>query len=131
MIFNDETQIFPGSTVMEQLNFGISKHMDNLSVAQKELYINFQKEIVKTFIAYKGEDETKEVLEMMNQDLNDMFNFEMELVNVSYIFCFVFTLSLYWTNDASRSPRTSLSKMETVHLIAQNCSKVTSVTTDS
>lgn len=67
---------------MEQLNFGISKHLDNLTDSQVELYINFQREVIKAFIAYKGETERKDLKRTVDEQLQEMFRFEMDLINV-------------------------------------------------
>lgn len=74
---------------MEQLNFGISKHLDNLSDTQIDLYLTFQKEVIKTFLAYKGENETAELQKFIDDELTDMFQFEMDLVNVSSVQSFL------------------------------------------
>lgn len=68
---------------MEQLNFGISKHLDSLSEAQIDLYKNFQREVIKTFFMFKGEAETSEMKQFVDEQLNEMFHFEMDLVNAS------------------------------------------------
>ena len=73
---------------MEQLNFGISKQLDNLSNSQIEMYMNFQKEVIKIFILFKGDENTKERKEQelkIEQELKDMLRFELDLINVKLI----------------------------------------------
>lgn len=85
---------------MEQLHFGLptarhseggslepeSLEPDSLSDAHAELYKSFQREVIKTFLALqsKTQAEIEGKMAAADEQLAEMFAFEMELLNVSF-----------------------------------------------
>ncbi|KAJ6219977.1 hypothetical protein RDWZM_005789 [Blomia tropicalis] len=76
--------IFPGSPVMDQLNFVSPKSLDNLSDDQVNLYMNFQREIVKTFLISKNENDTNDEQRIeIERELLNMIKLEIDLANIT------------------------------------------------
>lgn len=81
---------------MEQLHFGLpqgaARHSDDLSLesdslsdAHAELYKSFQREVIKSFLALRSKSQAEIEIKMIlaDEQLAEMFAFEMELLNVS------------------------------------------------
>lgn len=68
---------------MDQLNFVSPKSLDNLSDDQVNLYMNFQREIVKTFLISKNENDTNDEQRIeIERELLNMIKLEIDLANV-------------------------------------------------
>ena len=71
-----------GNSVMEQYNFCAQKKCDNITTEQKDLYLNFQNGFVNAFQEIKKEIDFDHF--KTNKELEKMFQFEMDLVAVSF-----------------------------------------------
>lgn len=72
---------------MELYHFGISKQIDNQTESHIDAYLDFQKLILKYFCQFKSGGEENKNKEKIDRDLQLMFMFEVDLVNVSLNGC--------------------------------------------